>query len=236
MIPWQQIDAGQPGEADAPLTLHRRGEGDRAEWSIRSSGVELMNSRLSGSERALATLAASDERGGGARAARQVLVGGLGLGYTAAAALTAFPQAQVVVAEISAKVIEWNRGPLAHLANAPLESERIEVRCEDVAATLAEAGRGGRPRFDAVLLDVDNGPEALSQPGNAGLYSREGLIALRGALAEPAGRVAFWSAGPSAVFERRLSAAGWRFEAHRISPREDGRGRARHWVWIASAV
>ena len=232
MIPWEEIDRAESGGPHARLTLHRRGEGAGAEWSIRSGGIELMNSRLSGSERALAERAAGDPRGPGRNAAR-VLVGGLGMGYTLAEAVRVFPDAQIAVAEISHKVIEWNRSVLADVAGRPLDSDRIEVRQEDVGATLAAAAEDPASRFSVVLLDVDNGPEALSQPSNEALYSTPGLSRLAGAIA-PGGLVAFWSAGPSDAFERRMGRAGWAFERHRVSPRADGKGRARHWVWVAA--
>lgn len=227
MIPWQEIGRGAPGTDDESLSLHRRGD----EWSIRGRGFELMNSRRTGSERALATLAA-EARPRSAIEASRVLVGGLGMGHTLRAALEAFPAARLCVAEISAKVIEWNRGPLASLAQSPLEDPRTTVLEEDVVSVLKAAGASGGQPFDAVLLDVDNGPEALSRPGNDALYSKPGLERIRHALAAD-GVLGVWSAGPSADFERRLGQSGWSVSSHRVAPRIGGRGRARHTVWIA---
>lgn len=237
MIPWETVDPPRPGAPDGALGLHRRGD----EWSIRSDGVELMNSRRFGSERALAEHAAAALAG---RESRRVLVGGLGMGHTLAAALTAFPDAAVVVAELSPRVVAWNRGPLAELAGRPLGDPRVSVRVRDVGEVVREAS--GAPakagagvgavdaRFDAILLDVDNGPEALSQPGNAALYDARGLALTRAALT-PGGVAAWWSAGPSAAFERRLRAAGFRVDTHDVSPRAGGRGRARHRIFLGRA-
>jgi spermidine synthase len=226
MIPWERVDEGPVGGVDEALSLHRRGN----EWSIRARGIELMNSRRSGSERALATHAAAT---GASGSAARVLIGGLGMGYTLAAALEAFPVAKILVAEISPSVLAWNRGPLATLANAPLDDPRAEVIVEDIAEVLqSRIEHGAEAGFGAILLDIDNGPEALSRPENGMLYTDRGIaLALESLAAE--GVLGLWSAGPSDRFERRLANAGCVFETHRTSPRSSGRGRARHTIWIA---
>lgn len=229
MIPWERVDQGEPGTADSALTLHRRGE----EWSIRSGGVELMNNRKTGSERALAERAARTATAlEGADPVRRVMIGGLGLGFTARAALDAFPEASLLVVEISPKVIEWNQGALGALAENPLAAARCRLESADVLDALEQAGGAGQSGFDVVLLDVDNGPEALSRPGNDGLYSVRGLEMARRALA-PQGLLGVWSAGPSASFEARLKRVFGRFETHLVSPRVGAKGRARHTIWVA---
>ena len=183
-----------------------------------------MTSRSHASEEALGALAAAALRG---CAAPRVLLGGLGMGYTLAAALRALgPRAQVVVAELVPAVVEWNRGPLAPLAGHPLADARVRVRAGDVAAVLREE----RDAWDAVALDVDNGPEAATARANAWLYGPEGLSAAHEAL-RSGGVLAVWSASADRAFRRRVSAAGFEVEEVRV-PGRGGR-RARHVVWIA---
>jgi spermidine synthase len=186
--------------------------------------IELMNSRLSGSEEALATLA--HERLAGVTAPR-VLIGGLGMGFTLRAALGVFgAKARIVVAELVPAVIAWARGPLAGLYEDSLADPRTDIREGDVAALIADGG------WDAILLDVDNGPRGLSRPGNDGLYSPRGLAEAKRAL-NSGGLLAVWSAVRDSAFTRRLIQAGFGVEeigvrAHR------GRG-ARHVIWVATA-
>lgn len=219
MIPWEHLDtAVVPGDG-GELRLMRRG----TEYSIMAGPIELMNSRLSGSEEALATLA--HERLADVAAPR-VLVGGLGMGFTLRAALGAFgPKARIVVAELVPAVIAWARGPLAGLHGDSLADPRGQIREGDVAALIAEGG------WDAILLDVDNGPRGLSRPGNDGLYGPRGLAVAKQAL-NPGGLLAVWSSVRDDGFTRRLKQAAFGVEevgvrAHR------GRG-ARHVIWIAS--
>jgi spermidine synthase len=198
MIPWEVL-----GRARAPdggeLVLYQRG----GEFVIRVGGRELMSSRAHGSEEELAALACRDLAG-----AARVLIGGLGLGYTLRATLEHLPAAgKVVVAEIVPAVIEWNRGPLAHLAGRPLDDARVTVEAGDVGQVLR---RG--PRWDAVLLDVDNGPVALTRKGNHGLYTEAGLAAARASM-RPRGVLAVWSATPDKRFLARLRKAGFEAEA-----------------------
>ena len=218
MIPWEHLDtAVVPGDGDE-LRLMRRG----SEYSIMTGSTELMNSRLSGSEEALATLA--HERLAGVVAPR-VLIGGLGMGFTLRAALGVFgPRAKIVVAELVPAVIAWAKGPLAGLYGDSLADPRGEIREGDVAALIAEGG------WDAILLDVDNGPRGLSRPGNDGLYGPRGLAVARQAL-NPGGLLAVWSSVQDHGFSRRLKQAG--FAVQEIGVRAHrGRG-ARHVIWVA---
>ena len=201
------------------MSLHRRGD----EFSLRVAGLELMNSRQHGSEEALAALALAEL----ARPAQNVLIGGLGMGFTLRAALDALPAtARVSVAELVPQVAEWNRGPLAHLAGRPLADGRVKLAVADVADLLARATRA----YDAVLLDTDNGPEGTTHEGNERLYSPAGLRAAHGALT-PGGVLAVWSAFQSPTFARRLVAAG--FAVSEKNVRSRGKKGVRHVVWLA---
>jgi len=220
MIRWEQLDVTRvPGGGE--LKLMRRG----TEYSIMSGAIELMNSRLSGSEEALATL--TWEALGGKPAPR-MLIGGLGMGFTLRAALAVLPpKAALVVAELAPAVIAWARGPLAGLFEGALEDPRVQVREGDVAETISAA----RGAYDAILLDVDNGPGGLNREANDGLYSAAGLAAARAALA-PGGVLAVWSAAPDAPFVNRLRKAGFAVEEKRVRATRSGRG-ARHVIWLA---
>jgi spermidine synthase len=219
MIPWQIIGSAQAPDGGT-LTLHQRDH----ELVIRVDGRELMNSRAHGSEEALAHLGCSDAR---ARPRPRVLIGGLGMGYTLRAALDVLPaQAEVVVAEIVPAVVEWNRGPLAHLAGRPLDDPRVTVEVTDVGALLRRPG----PRFDAILLDVDNGPQGLTRRANHALYGSAGLDTARRALA-PGGCYALWSAGPDRDFARRLARAGFGVEVHEVRARPSGQS-PRHVIFL----
>ena len=221
MIPWQLLDSAEIRGEEEPLRLYRRGE----EFSIRVAGSELMNSRIHGSEEAMAEFAC-------ARIASlpspRVLIGGLGMGYTLAAALNRLgAAAEVVVAELVPAVVAWNRGVLAALAGRPLDDDRVTVREGDVAQMLREA----QGAYDAILLDVDNGPRGLTRKGNDRLYTRTGLDAAFEAL-RPAGVFALWSAGPDRAFTERLRNAGFEVVEKRVRPRAFG-GGASHAIWIA---
>jgi hypothetical protein len=190
----------------AELTLQQRGR----EFAIRAGGQVLMGSRSSGSERALAE--ATCPR---LRPDARVLIGGLGLGFTLRAALDCLgPAATVSVAELVPAVVGWNRGPLGPLADSPLADRRVTVFPGDVR----EAWRAAAP-LDAILLDVDNGPTALTRPANGALYSEAGLREARAAL-RPGGVLGVWSAGPAPAFLARLARCG--FEAEE---RSGGTGR-----------
>ena len=219
MKPWELL--GQTSTPDGvDLTLTRR---DR-EYVILAGGRSLMSSRMHGSEEALATLACHALRG---RAEPAVLIGGLGMGFTLRAALDRLPaDATVVVSELVPAVVEWNRGPLAPLAGHPLKDRRVRVDVGDVAATLGAS----RDRFDAVLLDVDNGPAAFTAERNAALYADRGLAAARAAL-KSGGVLAVWSAWDNRKFEQRLRYGRFDVEVERVRARLQ-RGGPRHTIFL----
>jgi spermidine synthase len=221
MIPWENLDtASIPGDGGT-LRLRRRG----TEYAIMLGQNELMNSRLSGSEEALATLACGRIA---SRRAPHVLIGGLGMGFTLRAALGALPPgAAVTVAELVPAVAAWARGPLAGVFDGILDDPRVTLREVDVARAIGE-----RPAaWDAILLDVDNGPDGLTRASNDRLYDPAGLGAAYAAL-RPGGVLAVWSAGPDRSFGRRLHDAGLSVEE--VATRANGRkGGARHVIWLA---
>jgi spermidine synthase len=173
----------------------------------------------------LATLACDKIRG---HPAPHVLIGGLGMGFTLRAALGVLgPDAHVMVAELVPAVVSWARGPMAEVFAGSLDDPRVTIREADVAGVI-KAGRGS---YDAILLDVDNGPDGLTHEANDGLYDRPGLLAARDAL-RPGGVLAVWSSGPDSRFTRRLREA--RFSTEEVATRANGkRGGARHMIWIA---
>jgi spermidine synthase len=187
-------------------------------------GVELMTSLVHGSEEDLARLAAEAIA---KKKAPRVLVGGLGFGYTLRAALDHLPPGgRVVVCELFASLLRWNRDLLGGLAGRPLDDRRVEVVLADVRVYL-----DGRERFDAILLDVDNGPEALTLRSNGGLYTEAGLERLSRSLTD-GGVVAFWSSSPSPAFERRLRRAGFEAWTERVPARGGGKGK-NHAIFLA---
>lgn len=220
MVPRELIATAQvPGGGD-PLRLIRRG----AEFSIMLGANELMNSRLSGSEEALATFAQAQIAG---VAAPRVLIGGLGMGFTLRAALQAFgTSAAITVCELVPEIVEWARGPMAHLHDGTLDDPRVAIRIDDVGASI----RAANEHFDAILLDVDNGPDGLSREGNDGLYTAAGLAAARRAL-RPGGVLAVWSSGPDVRFTARLRKAGFVVDEQIVRARATG--GARHTIWFA---
>jgi spermidine synthase len=220
MIPWVEVDAATvPGGAQ--LRLMRRGD----EFSIRLGGNELMNSRAGGSEEMLATATCARIAG---RPAPALLIGGLGMGFTLRAALAVLPaDARVTVAELVPEVIAWARGPMATVFDGCLDDPRVTIAEADVGGLIAAA----RGVWDAILLDVDNGPDGLSRPGNDRLYDAGGLGSARAAL-KPGGVLAVWSAGPDTAFTRRLKQAG--FTVEEVRARALGkRGGAKHVIWLA---
>lgn len=221
MIPWTVLDTAPVPDGFGELRLKRRGD----EFSIMAGATELMNSRLSGSEKALATLVCERL---GARAEARLLIGGLGMGFTLRAALeVAGEGARIVVAELVPAVIAWARGPMAPLFGDSLSDPRVELFEGDVATLIG----GGRAAYDAILLDVDNGPGGLTRAANDGLYSPAGLAAARTAL-RPGGVLAVWSSAPDRDFTARLRRAGFGVEEVRV--RANGRGGgARHVIWLA---
>ena len=223
MKPWELLGQTRaPDGAELALTL-RSGE-----YVILANGKSLMSSRMHGSEEALATFACARIKISG-REDPRVLIGGLGMGFTLRATLDLLPQnATVVVAELLPAVIEWNRGPLGPLAGHPLKDRRVRVEQGDVAATL----RSSAGVFDAILLDVDNGPAAFATSGNATLYGDAGLAAARGAL-KTDGVLAVWSARDDRKFEQRLRYAGFRVEVERVRARLK-KGGPRHTIFLGT--
>lgn len=217
MLPWTRL-ADAPVPEGGELVLMRRGD----EFSIRldrsHERVELMSSRLSASEEALATMAL--ERVG--RANPKVLIGGLGMGFTLRAALAARPQARVTVAEIVPELAAWAGVEMADLFGDELA--RATIRIGDVRDVMGEGG------WDAILLDVDNGPEGLSRDGNAALYDDAGLARAQAALT-PGGVLAVWSSDDDPGFTRRLGRAGFAVETEHVRAR--GKRGARHILWFA---
>ncbi len=229
MIPWQRLDCASlppapsaKGASPAPaeLALWRRGD----ELSIRIGGLELMNSRQHHSEDELGRLACAHV----AKSSHpRVLIGGLGMGFTLRAALDAVgPGASIEVAELLSAVVRWNREVLGELAGRPLDDPRARVFVGDVAERL---GRG--VRYDVIVLDVDNGPAALSAAANDRLYSRAGLATLAASLA-PRGVLAVWSVTDEPSFSRRLAAAGFAYQRHHVRARP-GAG-ATHVITLAT--
>jgi spermidine synthase len=220
VIPWEVV-----GQTTAPdgtrLALTRRG----GEYVILANGKSLMSNRMHGSEEALAGFALKTLKN---PAEARVLVGGLGMGYTLRATLDHLPPtASVVIAELLPAVIEWNRGPLAELAGRPLGDRRVEVAQGDVADTLrAHAGV-----FDAVLLDVDNGPAAFTTDFNGGLYDNAGVATIRRALV-PGGTLAVWSAWEDRKFEQRLRYAGFSVSVEHVRARLK-KGGPHHTIFVA---
>jgi spermidine synthase len=221
MTPWILLDSAQLPGNGGELCLYRRGD----EFSIKIAGRgELMSSRVHGSEDALAEQTCA--RLAGCLKPR-LLIGGLGMGFTLAAALRHVGDAaQVVVAEIAPAVVAWNRGPLGECAGHPLQDPRVSVREKDVARVLT----AGQQAYDAILLDVDNGPEGLTRRENDWLYGLNGLTAAYAAL-RPQGILAVWSAGPDQDFSQRLRKAG--FEVDEVRVRAHGSKGARHIIWFA---
>ena len=216
MKPWERLTSARTPDGSL-LELLRHD----ADYVIRADGWELMTGRMHASEEAMMRLACAAPR-----ADACVLVGGLGMGYTTAAALAMLsPRASVVVAELVPAVVEWNRGPLGPLANHPLDDPRTEIVVADVTRVIRHA----KERFDAILLDVDNGPTALTDRGNSWLYRAAGLAATREAL-RPGGAVAIWSIAEEPSFERRMRAAGFEPTTHHIRAR--GTKGPRHVVFV----
>lgn len=223
MKPWIVLDrAAIPGGGE--LTLSQRAR----DFAIRVGRNELMSSMSHGSEDALARLAFARHSHAGPRPQRQVLIGGLGMGFTLAAALRdAGPDDRLTVAELMPAVVEWNRGPLAHLAGNPLSDRRVEMHTGDVAELL----RSAHAAYDLILLDVDNGPGALTTCANHWLYGTTGLASAFAAL-RPGGVLAIWSAGHDQAFTKRLRTTG--FQVELAEARAHGNRGSRFVIWLAS--
>jgi spermidine synthase len=222
MIPWIHLGTAAMPDGGGDLRLLRRG----AEFSIMAGATELMNSRLSGSEEALADLAVARIAG---RTAPAMLIGGLGMGFTLRAALRAMGQdAAITVAELVPSVVAWARGPMAAVFGGCLEDRRVRIVEGDVGGVIRAAKTG----YDAILLDVDNGPEGLTRRRNDSLYDAAGLVAARRAL-RPGGVLAVWSSAPDRRFTARMNKAG--FGVEEVTVRANGRrGGARHTIWIGT--
>jgi spermidine synthase len=202
------------------LKLMRRGD----EYLILADGAILMSSRMHGSEEAMAAFACQ-----GMRKLKRpcVLIGGLGMGFTLRATLDLLsPDATVVVAELASAVVEWNRGPLGPLAGNPLEDKRVRVETGDVGAIL----RASNGQFDAVLLDVDNGPSALTASSNAGLYDKRGIAAAHAAL-KAEGVLAIWATREDRKFEQRLREGGFEVQVRRVRGRLE-KGGPHHTIFL----
>jgi len=221
MIPWVQLDTATVPGGGGELRLMRRGN----EFSIMAGAVVLMNSRMSSSETTLAELACDRLRG--LRNCR-MLIGGYGMGFTLRAALAGLgADARILVAELVPAVMEWARGHMAEITADCLRDPRVSVREVDVGGLIEST----RASFDAILLDVDNGPDGFSRRANVGLYTLRGLEAARRAL-RPKGLLAVWSAAPDKEFVDRLGRAGFSVDEIKVRANK-GRGE-RHVIWAAT--
>ncbi len=221
MRPWELLDSTTVPGNGLELRLYRRGD----EYSIKAGNSELMSSRVHGSEDALAELACKRLAG---RDRPRVLIGGLGMGFTLAAALHELEaDAEVMVAELVPTVVTWNREKLSALTGHPLNDPRVTIYEGDVGKLI----RNEQSTYDAILLDVDNGPEGLTRKENDSLYSSVGLAAAMTAL-RPKGIFGIWSISPDHTFSKRLKHAG--FSIDEIPVRTRGRRGARHMIWLAT--
>lgn len=221
MIQRELLGAAQvPGGAELRLFRHD------CDFMIVLGGNELMSSRMNGSEIALAeqTIARL-----GSRKKPRLLIGGYGMGFTLRAALAALPaEAEIYLIELVPQIIEWARGPMAELAAGCLDDPRVELVLGDVADEIRESPGA----YDAILLDVDNGPEGLTSEFNNQLYTQRGLRAARAAL-RPGGILAVWSAFKDPAFTRRLEKAGFAVDEVTVRARTNGKG-PKHVIWFAT--
>jgi len=222
MVPWKLIDQAVVPGSQSELRLYQR---DR-EFSIRVDGHELMNSRVYASEDAFSELGCARVR---RLAEPHVLIGGLGLGYSLRSALAHLPErARVSVVELVPQVAAWNRDVLGHLAGHPLDDARVTLLVSDVGKVLRDAHN----EYDLIMLDVDNGPRALTRKSNEWLYTRAGLAAARAAL-RPKGILGFWSSGPDEPFVRRLRDVGFDVEERTLKAADRVYG-VMHTIWLAT--
>ncbi|WDR01228.1 hypothetical protein PSQ19_10180 [Devosia algicola] len=223
MNPWRQLDATQMPGNGGELRLMQRA----SEFSIMLGTTELMNSRLSGSEEALATLPCERLK---QRRHPHILIGGLGMGFTLRAAQAALPpDAGIIVAELVPAVIDWARGPMQPVFADCLDDPRTELWQGDVGRLIGKSAA----MFDAILLDVDNGPEGLTRRANDDIYATAGLRAAHKAL-RPGGILSLWSSAPDHTFTKRLGNAG--FKVEEIKTRANGKRGARHVIWLAEKL
>ncbi|RKF18240.1 spermidine synthase [Altericroceibacterium spongiae] len=220
MIPLEHLGSAQvPGGEE--LRLYRRGQ----DFMIQLDRNELMNSRMSGSEEALSDMTLERL---GHRAKLHMLIGGYGMGFTLRAALARLDQdARVTVAELVPEIVEWARGPMQALTAGCLDDPRVKLAMRDVAELIMSASGV----YDAILLDVDNGPDGLVRDENDRIYSRRGLANARAAL-KPGGVLAIWSAAPDETFRNRLKKSGFDVDEVAVRARSNGKG-PRHVIWFA---
>jgi spermidine synthase len=220
MVPWILLGRAKTPDGQSEMKLMRRGD----EFVIRVQGHELMNSRTHGSEEILAELSCANLPD---KLSPRVLIGGLGMGFTLAAANRVLPEKAIIeVAELVEEVALWNRGPLGPLAGHPLDDKRVRLHIEDVRVVLKPA----QARFDAVILDIDNGPTQLTQVSNQGLYGKKGLSTIATAL-KPGGTLSVWSAQPDERFTERLQECGFSVTVEQVRARA-GAGST-HTIWLA---
>lgn len=221
MLPRETLATAQIPGGDM-LTLVRHG----GDFIIMLGRDELMGTRMKFSEEQLAKLTLDQLE----TPAPRILIGGYGMGFTYRAALAHLPEkGRVVVAEIVPEILDWAHGPLAHLTGDTLNDRRGSVAIRDVSDLIDDAG--SNERYDAILLDVDNGPDGVVRDVNDRLYTRTGLAKARDAL-NPGGILAIWSAAPDPAFTRRLKAAGFDVEASEVRARPNNKG-PRHTIWFA---
>jgi spermidine synthase len=222
VLPWIQLDTAVMPDGGGELRLKQRG----GEFSIMLGTIELMNSRLSGSEEQLARLSFDRIKN---HPKPHLLIGGLGMGFTLRAALDVVgDDARITVGELVPAVVEWARGPMAEVFKGCLDDRRVDIALGDVGLTIGKA----KAKYDAILLDVDNGPEGLTRRKNDDLYSVAGLRAAKTAL-RPNGVLSVWSSAPDAGFTRRLRDAGFAVEELKVRASTKGSG-ARHVIWMAT--
>jgi spermidine synthase len=222
VIPWKEIGRAEIPGQEGEVTFLQRG----SEFSIRTGGTELMNSRLHGSECALAELTCRRFK---RKSKLRILIGGLGMGYTLRAALDqSESDTFITVSELIPAVVRWNREHLGYLTGKPLDDPRVSVEEEDVAETI----RRRKLAWDAILLDVDNGPAGLTRKANDRLYGSSGLRRSFSAL-RPGGILGVWSSGSDEAFTHRLKQCGFETETLTVRARKRGKG-GRHIIWLAA--
>lgn len=224
MLPRETLaTAAIPGGETLTLVSHGR------DFVVMLGRDELMGTRMQFSEEQLAELTLERVTAPKPR----VLVGGYGMGFTFRAALARLPEGgSITVAEVVPDILDWAKGPLAHLTGDTLDDPRGEVIIADVAALIDDAIDGTTRRYDAILLDVDNGPDGIVRDANGRLYTRTGIGKARDAL-NPGGMLAIWSAGPDPAFARRLQDSGMAVEERTVRARPNNKG-PRHTIWFAA--
>ncbi|MEL1249630.1 spermidine synthase [Aurantiacibacter gilvus] len=224
MLPREEIATAQiPGGDSLTLISHGR------DFIIMLGRDELMGTRMQFSEEQLAVLTLERL----SVPAPRMLIGGYGMGFTFRAALAGLPETggEVVVAEVVPEILDWAKGPLAHLTGGTLDDPRGQVVLADVAALVDDAVDGTTPRYDAILMDVDNGPDGIVRDGNERLYTRTGIARMRDAL-NPGGVLAIWSAAPDHKFTGRLKDAGLDVDVRTVRARPNNKG-PHHTIWFA---